>query len=298
MKTSSNKFLYLDAQGGLNDILMGIFTCLDFCKKTNRILLFDLENTVYKIPFERYFTCNEKRIITNRKQIKKHVLKKTSISPAALRGEVKKILNGSLKFSWPKNPSSSWHGIPQQIIVNGNIVQIPKLSTDTSEDVIIFSRCGGGSKGIDVLNLFSFKKQLKEISKERLSLIKKPYLFLHFRGNDRSNQYDLDESFAECEESIAKYSEIYLATDDPSILDFFDSKKVKYKNFSTFPTPGDKKHKNLHCSGLDGDTMIKDIFSELFLCSHADHFIKSSGGFSILLKKCHKNKLFIDKFYK
>ena len=43
---------------------------------------------------------------------------------------------------------------------------------------------------------------------------------------------------------------------------------------------------------------LKDIFSELFLCSHADHFIKSAGGFSNLLEKCHKNKLFIDKFYK
>lgn len=296
MKTSTNKSLYLDARGGLNDILMGIFTCLDFCKKTNRVLLFDLENTVYKIPFERYFTCNEKRIITNRKEIKKHAFKKTSISPAALQTEVDKILNGSLKFSHPENPSPTRYGIPQQTIVNGNIVQIPKLSMNASEDLIIFSRCGGGQRGIDALNLFSFKKQLKEISKERLSLMKKPYLFLHFRGNDRSHQYDLQESFAECEESIAKYSEIYLATDDPSIFEFFDSKRVKYKNFSTFPTS--KIKSNLHCSDLDGDTMIKDIFSELFLCSHADHFIKSSGGFSTLLKKCHKNKSFIDKFEK
>ena len=49
--------------GGLNDILATLDRMLKYCKRNNRILLFDMKNTLYNINFANYFDIDDKYII-------------------------------------------------------------------------------------------------------------------------------------------------------------------------------------------------------------------------------------------
>ena len=56
-------YVYLQPQGGFNDILSVIETTLIYCMKHKRKLLLDTFNTTYRINFINYFSFKHSCII-------------------------------------------------------------------------------------------------------------------------------------------------------------------------------------------------------------------------------------------
>jgi hypothetical protein len=53
--TFSKKYVYLVPKGGLNDMLTCIYLTVEYCRKTNRILMIDTRKSCYKFCFDDYF---------------------------------------------------------------------------------------------------------------------------------------------------------------------------------------------------------------------------------------------------
>ena len=97
-------YLYYITLGGFNDILVGIYQMLDYCKKTNRILLLNGFNSVYKINFSQFFNFNDINIICDTNEIISICQKKMNIYPEEFNGKIENIINGQIRISW--NPNS------------------------------------------------------------------------------------------------------------------------------------------------------------------------------------------------
>lgn len=307
----SVKYMYLHAGGGFNDILMGLYNALKFCEETDRVLLFDLAQTVYGVPFDRYFSWSDDKVITDKSVIEEILSRDLSVFPPQLTGRSHMIMDGSVRFGFTPDPVievRGREGIPEETI------KYSAPDPSVQEDLIVHTRCGGGFNGVDMLYLFHFIKPLVDNALRNLSLLSSPYLFLHIRGTDFPGNDTVEEIISTHKDIIQSYEYVYLATDDINVIDAFDKEGILYKNFSTFPSRSDRNyrtlHKNygtdkhipwkpiaLHRSSVDGSQQIKDIVSDLFLCANAGEFIQSVGGFSKLLSSVHKNQKFIDKFY-
>lgn len=308
----SVKYMYLHAGGGLNDILIGLSNALKFCEETDRVLLFDLAQTVYGVPFDRYFSWPDDKVITDKSVIEEILSRDLSVFPTQLTGRSSMIMERSsdLTYDWGRcfcfevDSYSGGRSCPGSLKIEckessfREIVDFAALDLDAQEELIIHARCGGGWVKLSyaILDLFKFKKSLVDHAISNLSLLGSPYLFLHIRGTDYPSKIPVEEVIGSHKDTIERYEEVYLATDDTDVLDAFDKEGIPYKNFSTFPSNAGQYYSH-HYSSVSGDHKIKDMFSDLFLCANAGEFIQSVGGFSKLLSTVHKNQKFIDKFY-
>lgn len=62
-------YLYLEPLGGFNDMLVGIKLGIEYCIKTNRILLINGIKTDYNINFNDYLAFNHENIIYDSNEI-------------------------------------------------------------------------------------------------------------------------------------------------------------------------------------------------------------------------------------
>ena len=68
------KYVLFIPKGGFNDILVNLNYAIKYCKKHNRILLFDTIHSVYTINFNDYFDININNIIYDYNIIKNILL--------------------------------------------------------------------------------------------------------------------------------------------------------------------------------------------------------------------------------
>ena len=69
-----SKYVLFFPSGGLNGLLGCLESVINYCKKVNRILLFDMKNTLYNINFADYFDILDSFIIYDSNEIKNIIL--------------------------------------------------------------------------------------------------------------------------------------------------------------------------------------------------------------------------------
>jgi len=274
-----SKYVYFEPRGGFNDILSNITRCLEYCVQNKRVLLVNGKKCTYKINFSDYFDMVSNENIICDTEIIKKICSNTSYSiyPSELQDKMNDILENNIIFSYGIN-KTPWHY---------NDIKLELFNKEVSEDIIIFS-CSGSGDGYTLFKQLTFKKSILDICNERYNRLNKPYLGIQIRNTDYTCDYI--QFFIDNEILIKSYSEIYMATDDVNVLEFFREKGLQIKNFTTFPR---QEFKSLHYSNIHPHTKFIDMISDIYIMSLSDKLISpSKGGFIRLIKDVMRNQYF------
>jgi hypothetical protein len=277
-------YLYLQPHGGLNDNLVQISKCIDYCKKYNRILLLDTINSTYKVNFGDYFTFDvDLKIIYDIQEIKKILnQKKYTVYPKCMESHMNDVMSGKFHSSYIKN-------VGTVDLENKKII----LPENPKEDIILFIACGGGD-GFRLFSKIKLNENTLRYCKDKFNSLQNPYISLQVRNTDY--KCDIQKLYDDNKQKINNAKNIYMATDDRDSLHYFQQKNEKTLNFTTFP---DKNYRNLHKSDIDGGTQMKNILTDILILAMSDEIISNSmGGFIDLCRKCFRNKDIIRKIYK
>jgi hypothetical protein len=279
---SNNKYVYLEPQGGINDLMGSIIRAVDYCKKYNRILLINGMRTAYQINFSDYIDFHsECEIIYDINKIIDICTKSNTIYPAIFNNNIMDIINNKYQFY---HTQSGWKYM--DIILN-----FPDKNRE--EDIIIVRKNNGGN-GFPMFKQLTINSDIiKNTCKERYALIKKPYMCIQIRNTDYKSNYEL--LYNNNKNDIHSFNDIYIATDDETCIDFFKLKGLSVKNFTTFPK---NKSDNLHRSNINSHTKIIDLFCDIYIITMSDKLLSNSiGNFIKLVKDCREDKInFCKKF--
>ena len=278
-KSFDNKFVLFIPQCGINDCFVNIKRMIDYCYKYNRLLLLDMKNSIYDINLSDFFNvknvkCN---IIWDSNIIRNIILENNfSVYPNNLNYKLIDILDKKVKLKYGK----------AGYLVGNISLKLPNYIT--SENIILHSRCGPGNGYVFFKHLF-LKNNIKKICQKKLSILKDNYLCIHVRNTDYESNYI--ELYQENINKIHSYDQIYLATDNKIVIDYFKSKNLNIFNFTTFSK---NKSVNLHESDVSRITLLYNLFIDIFMATNSDMILSNSnGGFTQLLKDCHANKKFV-----
>lgn len=119
-----------------------------------------------------------------------------------------------------------------------------------------------------------------------MKLLSDNYLCIQVRNTD--HKCDYPKLYENHKEKIHSYDQIYICTDDASVITFFKSKKLNIYCFTTFPNI---KALSLHCSTVPKDIKIQDVIVDIFIATNSREILSNSkGGFIQLLRNCFMNK--------
>lgn len=263
-------YVYLQPKGGFNDILCRILYTLTYCIKYKRKLLIDGLSTVYKINLSDYLSFEDNNIICDMDKIKRICKNVKSIHPIELKNEINDIINHKIQFTY---------GTSSSFKLNDIFLKLP--NKNLTEQLIIVSYCGGGN-GYKLFQKIKFKQNIKDICNQRYELLQKPYLSIQVRNTDIKCNYK--KIYDDNIDLIKSYDNIYLATDDINVLNYYKELIPNINNFTTYPND---ICKNLHCSNIDPNTKFFDLLSDIYIISRSDKLISNSnGGFIELVYSC------------
>ena len=270
-------YVYFEPCGGINDILVNINKILLYCNIHNRILLVNAYKSLYKINFIDYFNLPKNNIIIDTEKIKA-IFNNTNytIYPEVLKNKMNDILNNKIIFNWTPDKGL--------FAYNGLKLHLPK--ENRPETIIVHSGCGGGH-GYTLFKKLIFNINIKNICKERYNRLKNPYLCIQIRNTDYKCDYI--SYFNENNSIIRSFAEIYIATDDKKVLEFYKNKGLPIKNFATFPE--NDEYGNLHGSNVDSHTKFIDLLCDIYIIGMSDTLLSNSnGGFINLVRDINANK--------
>ena len=275
-------YLYCLPRGGFNDQLVNIQRGIEYCDKHNRTLLLDTSDSCYKINWSEYFTIKSKcNIIGDINIIRKLLSDKLTVYPPFITDKLFDIMSQNIHTYKDMNKYT--------YKLDDNTISIDLPIQDPKETVVVYTKIQGGD-GVPLFKSLSLNDNLKNHCTSKYYTIPSPYLGIQIRNTDHKCDYvTLYESNKEV---IHSYQTIYVATDCKEALDFFKTVCVNSVifNFTTFQE--NSGNYNLHYSTVSGDTKIKDLICDLYMITMCDKFLMSSfGGYSRLMKHCHKNDL-------
>jgi hypothetical protein len=273
------KYLLCRPAGGLNDTLVQIYHCYEYCKKHNRCLLVDTAHSSFFLnSFHKYFTfINEDNIIYDTEIIKNLILNnKFSVYPNMLT---------DILYSY----KSSY--VIDSIRYN-NISLRLDFTKEYDADIILHNDCGAGH-GAKTLSLLRINNWLIDIINYRYNLIKKPYTSIHIRNTDHKTDY---MQFCKNNHDVIINDNIFLATDSKNTLDYF--KSIKKDNLYTFITSLDNNNYPLHYNDYnDKEEVIIDTISDLLLLALSTKcvFPTIKMGYATLAYSLFNNKELVNR---
>lgn len=278
----TNKYVLFIPQGGINDSFVNIYRVIQYCKLKKRILLLDMTKGVYGINFSDYFLYNNSdcNIIYDTDKIKDIIKNNTlTIYPRNLDFELIHVFQEAIEFKYsPRSKCFLYKNIPLDLPDNVN------------EDIILHSRCGGGHGYVFFKNV-CLKENIKSICKQKINLLKKNYLCIQVRNTDMKCDYQ--NLYETNKLKIHSYDQVYICTDDESVIAFFKSKNLNVSCFTTFPKGTEKTH-NLHRSRIKNNIKMQDLIVDIFIATNSTELLSNSkGGFIGLLRECFQNKKYI-----
>ena len=251
---------------------------IEYCKIYNRIILFDTQNSMYKINFSDYFYFNIENIIYDMDVIRNICNDLSSIYPNVIADDMTDIINGKCRFNFTKD----------LIYIHKNtLILLPKEKRP--ETILFMTKFGGGCAYV-IFKTLMFKQNIISHVLDNYSQISKPYLCIQVRNTDIKSDYQL--LYTQNKTLIHSYNSIYIATDDINVLEYFKTQGLPIVNFTRF---GTKKWKNLHGNKtISSNSKILDLISDIYLIVMADEFLSNSkGGFIQMCRECRKNRDYI-----
>ena len=268
----TDKYVMFITKAGINDIFAQVHRIISYCKKHNRILLLDMTTGIYNINFSDYFHIprSECNIIYDTDKIKDILFTQNTLS----------VYPNHLVDINPID------------FLNKNIIRIwcyknilIDLPDNVNEDIILHCSNDGGD-GFWLFKQLGLTENLKSICKQKMKLLHDNYLCIQVRNTDYKSDYP--KLYENHKEKIHSYDQIYICTDDESVITFFKSKNLNVYCFTTF---SNIKARSLHTSSVLGDIKIQDVIVDIFIATNSREILSNSkGGFIKLLRNCFMNK--------
>jgi len=200
--------------------------------------------------------------------------KTLTVYPEILSSRLQDVIKGHCKFIFADDAYR----------YKDHIFKLP--TNPRPETVLIHSSCGGGN-GYILFKDLQFTQPVKDLCTQRYKLLAKPYLCIQIRHTDyKCNYADLYNTH---KDMFQAYKSIYVATDNPDVLEFFAKQDVRVYNYTTFSN--EPNARNLHRSSVCAHTKLTDMIADLYLCVNADQFLSNStGGYINLIQQCRTYK--------
>ena len=276
----TDKYVLFITKAGLNDLFAQVHRTISYCKKHNRNLLLDMTSCSYNINFSDYFHIprSECNIIYDTDKIKDILFTHNTLSvyPNHLDLNPIDFMNKNIKLEF-KDKDNKRFRCYKNILLD--------LPDNVNEDIIL--HCGYyGGDGFLLFKQLGLTENLKSICKQKMKLLHDNYLCIHVRNTDYKCDYP--KLYENHKEKIHSYDQIYICTDDESVITFFKSKNLNVYCFTTF---SNIKARSLHYSSVPGDIKIQDVIVDIFIATNSREILSNSkGGFIKLLRNCFMNK--------
>jgi len=278
-------YILLRVQSGFNDGVFLIHKITEYALKHKRTIILTFEvysatNLDSIFDFSRYpvpIICGE-NIVPN--------LKYKAIEPSCYG-----MNPYTQATSRTKNASKLINGIPTQF-------DLTKEYPDTT--LLIWDSVGARDLSmIDIFKDICFASEFLGKFKKQRDLFPVVFNAIHVRGTDDPTK-NTEKSINLVDDFIAKNKDIpiYLATDDMPLMDNISLKHklvvkpLSYKKIDT-------KYYSLHHSfGRSDPECLSNAIIDLLMCASSTNFLRSTGGFSGLMEKLHKNKVILKHLLK
>lgn len=261
-------YLYLVVYGGFNDILSRIICLLNYCKKTERVLLLDTTKGCYKMNFSDYFSIDSNMIVYDIKKIRYicEKIEEKEIYPEFLSKKLIDLVDNkiSLKFGMPT------------YTYNNKGFDLPK---ECKKNLLVYS-CYGGGNGYRLFRLLKIREDIVKYCEEVYNSIEKPYISIQVRHTDYKCDY---ERLYEDNREYLEDKTIYLGTDNKKVVEYFISKGLRIVNLTKYP---EEESRNLHYSEVETYIKMRDLLCDIYMITRSEKIISNSiGGFIRLLRE-------------
>lgn len=278
----TKRYLLFIPMGGFVDCISVINSMIQTCRNNGLIMLLYMKNSEYNINLSVCFDIKGTacQIIFDNNEIE-HILSNITgnIHPPILTDKIQELTEQKLQFRCHRD----WYSF-----------QNIKLNIPNNQEIyslIVACKCRNIPPNFNLFfNNMIPNDNIKKYCFENKRKIGNNYLFIHVRHTDHKSDYST--LYEKNKNKINSYDKVYLATDNKSVLEFFQDKCQNIYNFTVFPTP-EQMTKNLHSSNMDSILKMKCLMSDIYLANNCNEFISNSrGGFTNLLNGLSKgNKL-------
>jgi hypothetical protein len=294
----NERILLCSPPTGLNDILVQVEDCYQYCKKNSRKLVVDGSRGGFLDDLANYFIPADK-IITFEKI--DFLNPPFDVFPHCLRDD---IYNYELHFDTK---------IYKYITKDGIAVTFD-FNKDYEEQILVHAQAGGGDRGIYALAKLYLKEDVKMHIKEIIENLKRQYGIydaIHIRNTDHKTNYkmffdkiknELNKTTVICTDDYEcqQYAKLFFGEKLIAVTDLPDLSAFESK------TLHNNKYINRYKTNLDTltDLFILACSERLFYTqitggSDIELFFPEGGGgsiisgFLILAKRLHNNKMII-----
>jgi hypothetical protein len=249
--------------GGLCDMMMRIYVCIEYCKKYNRTMILDTSQSTHaQDSIFNYFSIG---------------------SPCIYHGNTN-ILHS--KTSYPKDLVRKI----KQDIDSPKLCMNIKKSFD--EDIVFYRRCGRMFSPEyyykHFLSICKLTPLVKEVYSERKQKLPQEYISVHVRNTDYKSNVD---GFINKHSKIFEANTMFLASDDYDTIQKF--KQLYGTRVITFahikPLDGAEAHHKITMTKKENRTLTIDAIVDLLLLAGGKSIYASSkeSGYSKVAKLLH-----------
>jgi hypothetical protein len=262
-------------KGGFNDMLFVIDKCLRYCIKHERILVIDTRRSFWFLrDIHEYIEFSHPLIYKGDMDTIFATLNKLESYPPGTRG---------------KHPITEVYN-DKNICFRSTIDKIdisPDLGMSYTEDVVVYSHCGGGIP-VTLLPTMKFKPVVVVNFIEKFQRLPSGYTSVHIRNTDYVS--DLD-TFLEENHGVLTETPFFLASDNANTIETIREKYLHVLTFSAIPNTLDRR--NIHERHHENqESFILDCITDILLLASAKTYIYSckKSGYSKLAGYLHNNR--------
>jgi len=264
------KYVLCIPQEGIMDKFHTIYRCLNYAKKTNRVLIIDTTKDWFNDDINQYIHFHSSYIYTGPSNSIIHRINKLTTYPRNINIEkldtIKKI----------KKNADAHH----KFYIN-NICLSFGLNKQYDESIVVYSNGGGGNGLISLLEMSTLNAEVISMYKLRRAQLPDKYVGIHIRNTDYTSDVP---NFVKTHDHIFRNNAVFLASDNKKTI---DSIKNKYgKNIYTFASIPDNDGKPIHeyynRTQKEAKIYNIDTLVDIFLLAAADNYYFScvKSGFS------------------
>lgn len=313
MVTSPTKYVLCFPLSGLNDLLNRVWKAFVYAREHDRVLVIDSRYSFLCDAFDNYFDMSCCTSVTTMSVSHfydiletKHASQAHSASSSTAETE-NTIIQSSPLSIFPHGLSIQdfrsrlrprLQSIDRRVhaVWNG-IILSTSLDASHSEDIVVYSSCGGGPSAIRIFEECQLSNDVLELYRQRRAKLPESYHAIHIRNTDKRSE-GMDTFLASMHDILVS-SPVFVASDDANIL---LQLRQKYENVFTFANIPALVSVNIHYHHPSVPTKEFNLDSivDVLLLASATTFTFScpSSGYSKLANALFQRKHVLHRLVK
>ena len=257
--------IYCIPEGGLNDCFNQLWICIEYAKKENREIIFEMS---------LYAASNLEDIFD------------FSFFPVKIHLKIQK----ESLFDLKTEPPDFW--LDPHKLVTFNLEK--SYDKDT---LLIYHKGGGGHRAVNVFKHIQFTDYFIQLLNKENEKLPKYYYGIHYRATDYEwDGYIKELLYDEIENTIKTnpHKMIYLSSDNKTYLNDISRKFVNVIKSSSCDDLPDE-YTSLHSFGKQNGQILERTLIDLCILADSEKYFPSKGGYTNLIKHLNEEKAILNK---